>query len=137
MWHRARSLKPYTYSATDMATRTLKGAAAVAYVKERAMLHRIQTAKVHMRIHLKDGGQDFLWWDIDKGGMVVDCGPFQATVWQGSEVLMPELLKKGSKIHLVTKTGSPMLLKYPVKSIDKNPVPRGTSTDKPQTTTAR
>jgi hypothetical protein len=37
------------------------------------------------RIHFEDRGQDFLWFDIDSDGKVVDCGPFQAWLWVGKK----------------------------------------------------
>lgn len=38
-------------------------------------------------IHFEDKGQDFLVWDIDTAsGIVVDCRPFQARIWNGTKV---------------------------------------------------
>lgn len=34
-------------------------------------------------IFFEDNGQDFLEWDIDENGLVIDSRPFQATVWCG------------------------------------------------------
>ncbi|MNN55817.1 hypothetical protein D3C81_1707110 [compost metagenome] len=37
-------------------------------------------------IYFEDQGQDFLEWDIDRNGVVVDSRPFQAEVWCGAVV---------------------------------------------------
>jgi hypothetical protein len=39
------------------------------------------------RVYFEDKGQDFLWWDLDHEKKVVDCGPFQASVWEGCIVI--------------------------------------------------
>jgi hypothetical protein len=39
------------------------------------------------RIFFEDQGQDFLWWDLNHELKVVDCGPFQASVWVGCIVI--------------------------------------------------
>ncbi|MGS1014078.1 hypothetical protein ACVCL0_09205 [Rhodanobacter sp. UC4450_H17] len=51
-----------------------------------------------MRITFEDHGQDFLTWQLDNNGVVVDCLPFQATFWCGATVLHPKRLKVGSKV---------------------------------------
>lgn len=33
-----------------------------------------------------DEGQDFLEWDINEEGKVVDCRPFQGDIWIGTKV---------------------------------------------------
>lgn len=50
------------------------------------------------RIYFADHGQDFLYWDIDEHGKVVDCQPFQASVWVGAKVLNPHLLHVGGGV---------------------------------------
>ncbi len=37
-------------------------------------------------ITFEDRGQDFLEWDIDENGVVVDVRPFQAGIWKGKLV---------------------------------------------------
>lgn len=37
-------------------------------------------------IIFEDRGQDFLEWDIDEDGVVVDSRPFQAGIWKGKLV---------------------------------------------------
>ncbi|WP_193222238.1 hypothetical protein [Alkalilimnicola sp. S0819] len=37
-------------------------------------------------IRFEDQGQDFLEWDIDQEGVVVDSRPFQRHVWCGTQV---------------------------------------------------
>jgi hypothetical protein len=69
------------------------------------------------RLHFEDDGQDFLWWDIDCNGRVINCEPFQSSTWEGNKVVNIEQLKRDgcgiatilygkepmSIIHLVTK----------------------------------
>lgn len=50
--------------------------------------------KPYARIEFEDNGQDFLWWIIDKEGLVIGAGPFQAGIWIGNEVEL-ELLAEG------------------------------------------
>ena len=40
-------------------------------------------AQKNYTIHFEDHGQDFLEWDVDANGTVIDCRPFQAAVWVG------------------------------------------------------
>lgn len=37
-------------------------------------------------IFFEDKGQDFLEWDVDEHGVVVDSRPFQRLIWQGNLV---------------------------------------------------
>lgn len=70
------------------------------------------------KIYFEDHGQDFLWWTIDRDGFVIDCGPFQASVWVGSQVLQPYNLKVGGEVDFNTKRGSLLTLKYKIKKIE-------------------
>lgn len=78
------------------------------------------------RIHIQDHGQDFLWWDVNEDGDVVDCGPFQASVWVGSELRLPvELLEPGDPINFVSPNGEFMTLNYAIEKIEIKEVNHG------------
>lgn len=55
------------------------------------------------RIYFEDNGQDFLWWEINEAGIVVDCSPFQSAVWEGSEVIAPDFIKVGDQLEFISK----------------------------------
>lgn len=71
------------------------------------------------KINFEDNGQDFLWWTINERGLVVDCGPFQASVWCGSIVVDTELLQPGDPVDFVSRHGDVLMLKHRVKSIEE------------------
>lgn len=54
-------------------------------------------------IIFEDNGQDFLEWDIDEEGKVVDCRPFQSAIWCGYRVLFPEQLEASDTVYVETK----------------------------------
>lgn len=74
-----------------------------------------------IRVYFQEKGQDFDWWDIEMMGptmgKVIDCGPFQASVWVGYFVFSsfrPRCQMRFSKdpddeIHV---------LKYKIKSVE-------------------
>lgn len=69
------------------------------------------------RLHFEDHGQDFLWWDIDAEGNVIDCGPFQASVWVGCKVATGSV-SQGCPPFFKSKQGKRMSLNYPVEKIE-------------------
>ncbi|MCP3017423.1 hypothetical protein [Cupriavidus basilensis] len=70
------------------------------------------------RIYFEDHGQDFLSWTVDDNGTVVDCEPFQLSIWGGARVLYPHLLRKGHLVDFVPKFGGPAkTLNYPVERV--------------------
>ena len=69
------------------------------------------------KINFEDRGQDFLWWVIDENYEVTDCGPFQASVWVGSQIER-ETLAVGEQPCFETNTGQYLQLKYKVESIE-------------------
>ena len=71
-----------------------------------------------MRIHFKDRGQDFLWWDLDENGKCIDAGPFQASIWTGYEVIDHTALKVGDHICCITKQGDNWQCLYPLTRIE-------------------
>lgn len=71
------------------------------------------------RIHFEDQGQDFLWWDIDEDDVVVDCGPFQGSIWIGTQIIddSESGLIEGDRVLIEHKYGS-QLIKYPIERIE-------------------
>lgn len=51
-----------------------------------------------------DDGQDFLEWDIDDNGKVVDCRPFQREIWVGTIVHNKDI-KPGDHLDITTTDG--------------------------------
>jgi hypothetical protein len=76
------------------------------------------------RIHFEDHGQDFLWWDVNPKGAVVDCGPFQASVWVGCTVKLP-MPKVGKRPSFTTKQGKRLRLNYAIEKIEEKEVANG------------
>jgi hypothetical protein len=74
-----------------------------------------------LRIHISDHGQDFLWWTVNSLGQVVDCGPFQSTVWVNKCTVQNHLsLKSGSVIWFYSKVLMQVTsLNYLVQRIEK------------------
>ncbi|HAZ00683.1 MAG: hypothetical protein A2W90_14495 [Bacteroidetes bacterium GWF2_42_66] len=70
------------------------------------------------KIYFEDHGQDFLWWIIDENGTVIDCGPFQASVWVDCKVLNNEI-EIGEFVVFETKVGDIMELKYSIEKIEE------------------
>lgn len=69
-----------------------------------------QIADVAITITFADHGQDFLEWDLDVGGKVVGCRPFQASIWRGRQVMNHLDLREG---HFVILEGTKSV-KYPL-----------------------
>lgn len=63
-----------------------------------ARLRRL--AKVAATITFEDHGQDFLEWDLDVAGKVIECRPCQAGFWCGRHVVNHKSLKKGTVLIL-------------------------------------
>lgn len=69
-----------------------------------------------MIIEFEDHHQDFLEWEIDENGVVIDSTPFQFKFWGGCQVLNKDELKVGGYVQLKTPRGQ-IQIKYPIKSI--------------------
>lgn len=68
-------------------------------------------------IRLEDRGQDFLEWDINEGGMVIGCRPFQSSIWIGTKVLN-QTIAPGDTLTIITKQEDwETTLNYPVASV--------------------
>lgn len=59
-----------------------------------------QATTATRRIRFEDRGQDFLYWDIDPDGVVIDCHPYHREVWKGCIVDL-ETLKEGKCLEYV------------------------------------
>lgn len=72
-----------------------------------------------MRIQFEDHGQDFLTWQLDNNGVVVDCQPFQASIWCGVKVEVPRSLKVGD-IVAFRRDGEPHIktIRYLIAAIE-------------------
>jgi len=71
------------------------------------------------KIMFEDHGQDFIYWQLDETGKVIDCQPFQQWLWEGAIVLNHQRLAVG--IHpVITKPGvieGLLTMKYPIEKI--------------------
>ena len=70
-------------------------------------------------IEFEDHGQDFLIWKVQVDtAMVVECTPFQGSVWCGNHVIDVEDLAPGDYVSYISRhQGEEMTIKYPVKSV--------------------
>lgn len=66
-------------------------------------------------IEFSDHGQDFLEWDINERGTVVESRPFQHWVWSGCKVLNTPRVKR--RVRILTKSGDKVFIKYPLISV--------------------
>lgn len=75
------------------------------------------------QIEFEDHGQDFLTWRIDRLGRVVDCQPFQASVWVGGYVLNHEALALGGQVvYMHRRMDAPIAIKYPILQMENKEV---------------
>lgn len=72
-------------------------------------------------IHFEDHGQDFLEWDIDDNGAVVDCRPFQRWHWCGGFVLNT-CIQPGDIVAYSKPPHRLMAVRYPIARITSNTV---------------
>lgn len=75
-------------------------------------------------MHFEDRGQDFLEWDLDADGLVVDCRPFQASAWIGVRVQLdePDSVKVGSLLMIKAQRESAYrVLRHPVARVVPTP----------------
>lgn len=70
-----------------------------------------------IEIHFEDHGQDFLWWKLDEAGKVIDCGPFQGSIWCGKQVQDHNDLKPGDRLSYPDSVGHIRTIKYAIQSI--------------------
>lgn len=65
-----------------------------------------------------DDGQDFLEWDINDKGEVVDCRPFQGFVWIGMTVHNKDI-KPGDLLDITTKDGNRRRIVHAVEKVQQ------------------
>lgn len=68
-------------------------------------------------IIFEDHGQDFIEWDINENGEVINSRPFQSHVWSGGTVLNEELKAGDSVIYLSPRLCRPIEIRYPIASV--------------------
>lgn len=90
----------------------------VAAAVQRRMRH---LDKITTVLHFMDHGQDFLRWDLDAKGKVIDCGPFQGSLWIGRFVVHPEQLWVGELVRYRTAGDSAAAgsIRYPLVQIER------------------
>jgi len=64
-----------------------------------------------------DDGQDFLEWDINDEGEVVDCRPFQGDIWIGTKVHNKDI--KPSDYLNITRAGMRRTLIHAVEKVQE------------------
>jgi len=69
-------------------------------------------------IFFVDDGQDFLKWDINDKGEVVDCRPFQGFVWIGTKVHNKDI-KPGDQLDITTPDGTRRRLIHAVEKVQQ------------------
>lgn len=69
-------------------------------------------------IFFVDDGQDFLEWDINDKGEVVDCRPFQGFVWIGTKVHNKDI-KPGDQLDITTPDGLSRRLIHAVEKVQQ------------------
>lgn len=68
-------------------------------------------------IEFEDKGQDFLTWEINEDLNVIDCWPFQSSIWEGCKV--HAIPSPGEFVTIETKGSAtgPMTIKYKVEKV--------------------
>ena len=64
----------------------------------------------------EDDGQDFLEWDINDKGEVVDCRPFQGDIWIGT-IVHNQDIKPGDHLDITTPEGIDRQLFHAVEKV--------------------
>lgn len=80
-----------------------------------ARLRRL--AKVATTIRFEDHGQDFLEWDLDAAGKVIESRPCQSWVWCKRTVINHADLSEGDKAVLDQGTN----IRYPLTKVQRFP----------------
>lgn len=71
------------------------------------------------KIEFEDHGQDFLTWTIDTEKQeVIDCQPFQQSVWEGKKTLQRAFEVGGYVLFIDVDTGETLAINYPIAAID-------------------
>ena len=67
-------------------------------------------------VFFEDDGQDFLEWDINDKGEVVDCQPFQGDIWIGTKVHNKDI-QPGDYLDITTPDGIDRHLIHAVEKV--------------------
>ncbi|MAX81725.1 MAG: hypothetical protein CL843_16305 [Crocinitomicaceae bacterium] len=76
-----------------------------------------------IRIEFEDQGQDFLTWlveyeDGDVWSKVVECEPFQQSIWEGTMVFDVNNIQVGDRVSIQSKDGDHYTIKYLIENIE-------------------
>jgi hypothetical protein len=63
-----------------------------------------------------DDGQDFLEWDVNDNGKVIDCSPFQGEIWIGTIVHNKDI-HPGDYLDITTPDGVRRRLDHAVEEV--------------------
>ena len=66
----------------------------------------------------EDDGQDFLEWDINDKGEVVDCRPSQGDIWIGTKVHNKDI-QSGCRLDITTTDGVRRHLIHAVEKVQE------------------
>lgn len=72
-------------------------------------------------ITFEDHGQDFLTWTVDEVGKILDCQPFQFSIWSRWTVDMVAGLKVGGKVRVRKnwkKSVEYLTIDYPISRLE-------------------
>lgn len=69
-----------------------------------------------LTVFFEDDGQDFLEWDINDKGEVVDCRPFQGDIWIGTKVHNKDI-QPGDHLDITTTDGISQHLIHAVEKV--------------------
>lgn len=100
---------------------TIKATGQAAQALFDAMAKRLE-AKIDPRrpgphtIHFEDHGQDFLRWEVDAHGVVIDSLPYQGHIWNGS-VLINNAEPGGIVAFVSALDGQRRTIRYPVAKV--------------------
>lgn len=67
-------------------------------------------------ITFEDNGQDFLEWDVNEQGIVIDCRPFQKWMWCGCKVDIKSF-NSGSHVNYLHPRVGAGQIKYRIEKI--------------------
>ena len=65
-----------------------------------------------------DDGQDFLEWDVNEKGEVVDCRPFQGDIWIGTMVHNKDI-QPGDHLDVTLADGSRRYIIHAVEKVQE------------------
>ncbi|TCW00432.1 hypothetical protein [Biostraticola tofi] len=68
-----------------------------------------------IKVTFADRGQDFIAWYI-RNKKVIDCQPFQGSVWVGTRIIGRPIV--GKRLAIITRDGCMGQLGYPVECIE-------------------